>query len=113
MIGGISTGGSDDLHTQEVQIMADGVFRLIAIMLGPLRMTLCEYQAAYLKLPERIFNPRRPKLNTYGCAKDFLLADEKFDWRELEGAIKEIISWHHNIAGKTSVNGRRRVYEGS
>jgi len=71
--------------------MVDGMFRLIAIMLGRLRMTLDECQAAYLKLSERIFNPKRAKLNTLGRAKDFLLADGKFDWMELEEAIKEII----------------------
>jgi hypothetical protein len=71
--------------------MADSIFRLIAIMLGRLRMTLEECQTAYLKLSERIFNPRRAKLNVVGRAKDFLLTNGKFDWMELEEAIKEII----------------------
>jgi hypothetical protein len=60
-------------------------------MLGRLRMGLDQCQAAYLKLSERIFNPKRNKLNAVGRAKDFLLADGKFDYRELEDAIKEII----------------------
>lgn len=73
--------------------MAYGIFRLIAIMLGRLRMTLEECQTAYLKLSERIFNPRRAKFNVVGRAKDFLLVNGKFDWMELEEAIKEIIGY--------------------
>ena len=71
--------------------MTDIIFRLIAIMLGRLRMTLEECRTAYLKLSEQIFNPRRTKFNVVGRAKDFLLANGKFDWMELEEAIKEII----------------------
>lgn len=73
MIGGTSTGG------------------LLAVMLGRLRMTLADCQAAYLQLSERIFNPRRHKLNFAGQAKDFLLANGRFDSDELEAAIKEIL----------------------
>jgi hypothetical protein len=81
--------------------MADGIFRLIAIMLGRLRMTLDECQAAYLKLSERIFNPKRTKLNTFGRAKDFLLADGKFDWMELEAAVKEIVIQDRKLSEST------------
>ncbi len=73
MIGGTSTGG------------------LLAVMLGRLRMTLDDCQAAYLQLSERIFNPRRRKLNYAGKAKDFLLANGRFDSEELEAVIKEIL----------------------
>ena len=73
MIGGTSTGG------------------LLAVMLGRLKMTLADCQAAYLQLSERIFNPRRHKLNYAGQAKDFLSANGRFDSVELEAAIKEII----------------------
>jgi predicted acylesterase/phospholipase RssA len=60
-------------------------------MLGRLRMSLDQCQAAYLKLSQRIFNPKRHTLNTVGKAKDFFLADGKFDHKELEDAIKDII----------------------
>ena len=73
MIGGTSTGG------------------LLAVMLGRLRMTLDECQDAYLRLSERIFNPRRHNLNYAGQAKDFLFANGRFDSQELEAAIKEIL----------------------
>lgn len=73
MIGGTGTGG------------------LLAVMLGRLKMTLADCQVAYLRLSERIFNPRRYKLNFAGQAKDFLLANGRFDPDELEAAIKEIL----------------------
>lgn len=54
-------------------------------------MSLDDCQAAYLKISERIFNPKRNKLNAVGRAKDFLLADGKFDYREVEDAIKDVL----------------------
>ncbi|RDL41440.1 uncharacterized protein BP5553_01419 [Venustampulla echinocandica] len=73
MIAGTSTGG------------------LIAIMLGRLRMTLNECEDAYLELSERIFTPKRSKINPWR-AKEFLQADGKFDYKVLEKAIKDIIA---------------------
>jgi hypothetical protein len=66
--------------------------RLIAIMLGRLRMSLDECQDAYLRLSERIFNPKRHHTNLPGQIKDYLLADGRFDSTELEGAIKDTIT---------------------
>ena len=60
-------------------------------MLGRLRMTLDDCLEAYLSLSERIFNPKRSKINALGKAKDFLLANGRFDSDELEIAIKEIL----------------------
>jgi hypothetical protein len=60
-------------------------------MLGRLRMTLDECEGAYLKLSERIFNPKRSKFSPFR-GKDFLLADGKFDYKVLEEGIKHIIS---------------------
>jgi hypothetical protein len=60
-------------------------------MLGRLRMSIDQCQEAYLRLFERIFNPRRAAYNALGRAKDFLQADGRFDSRELEDSIKEII----------------------
>ncbi|KAH0562548.1 hypothetical protein GP486_002769 [Trichoglossum hirsutum] len=73
MIGGTSTGG------------------LIAIMLGRLRMSLRDCEKAYLQLSERIFNPKRHSLHAFGKAKDFLMANGKFDSQALEDAIKEVV----------------------
>jgi patatin-like phospholipase/acyl hydrolase len=73
LIGGTGTGG------------------LIAVMLGRLRMTIADCEAAYLELSERIFTPKRPQFRVLGRANDFLNANGKFDIGELEAAIKKII----------------------
>ncbi|KAL9118731.1 MAG: hypothetical protein Q9187_004721 [Circinaria calcarea] len=73
MIGGTSTGG------------------LIAVMLGRLRMSIKDCESAYLKISERIFQPKRNALNKLGQAKDFLQANGRFDYRYLEAAIKEVL----------------------
>jgi hypothetical protein len=54
-------------------------------------MTIDECQSAYLALSSRIFNPKRAKINTLGRGKDFLLADGKFDTKELEDSIKDLL----------------------
>ncbi|KAH0559941.1 hypothetical protein GP486_003538 [Trichoglossum hirsutum] len=77
MIGGASTGG------------------LIAIMLGRLRMSLDECEAAYLTLSQRIFTPTHSKANIPGCPYNFLQADGKFDSKLLEDGIKEILRDHY------------------
>jgi len=60
-------------------------------MLGRLRLTLDQCQDAYIRLAERIFNPKRNKMNIGGKVKDFLLADGRFDSVALEEVVKEII----------------------
>jgi hypothetical protein len=60
-------------------------------MLGRLRMTIDECEAAYLRLSERIFDPKRSKVNVIGRGIDFLQANGKFDAKALEDAIKETI----------------------
>ena len=60
-------------------------------MLGRLRMTIDECEAAYLELLERIFSPKRLKLNPFR-ASDFFLVNEKFDSDVLKGAIIDIIT---------------------
>jgi hypothetical protein len=61
-------------------------------MLGRLRMKLDDCEDAYLQLSEKIFNPKRPRSNFLGHAKDLLQADSRFDAKVLESAIKECIS---------------------
>lgn len=66
--------------------------RLLAIMLGRLRLSIDECETAYLKLSEQIFNPKRHKMNFPGKAKDFLHANGRFDADVLKEAIKDIIA---------------------
>lgn len=66
--------------------------RIIAIMLGRLRMKLSYCEDAYLQLSEKIFQPRRTKANIFSQAKDFLQADGRFDAEVLEAAMKDCIS---------------------
>lgn len=66
MIGGTSTGG------------------LITVMLGRLKMSIRSCETAYLQLSQGIFNPERHTWNLPSRAKDFLLADAKFDSDVLE-----------------------------
>lgn len=54
-------------------------------------MSLAQCQAAYLKLSERIFNPKRHQINVLGRSADFLQANGKFNSKELEKAIKEVV----------------------
>lgn len=81
MMGGTSTGG------------------LTAVMLERLKMTFDECQNAYLQLFERIFNPRRHKLNHARQTKDFLTMKGRFDSSELEPDIKKFVG-----RSKTSMN---------
>ena len=67
-------------------------YRLIAVMLGRLRMSIKDCISAYLKISERIFQPKRDAFNKAGQVRDFLQANGKFDHRNLEAAIKEIIT---------------------
>jgi hypothetical protein len=70
-------------------------FRILAIMLGRLRMTIDECEAAYLKLSEKIFNHKRAAGNLWGRSKDFLQANRRFDSKVLEASIKETITSHN------------------
>lgn len=60
-------------------------------MLGRLRLSLDECEAAYLELSKTIFTPRRRTPNLFGQAKDFLQVDGRFDSSTLENAIKNEI----------------------
>jgi len=59
-------------------------------MLGRLRMSIEDCEAAYLKLSERIFQPRHSKFN-FQRTTTFLQADGKFDATVLEKAIQETL----------------------
>ena len=66
--------------------------RILAIMLGRLRMKLDYCEDAYLQLSEKIFRPRRARANVFSQAMDFLQADGRFDAEVLETAMKDCIS---------------------
>ena len=54
-------------------------------------MSLEECEAAYLRLSEKIFTPKRSRLSL-GRATDKFLVNGKFDYKVLEQGIKDIIS---------------------
>jgi hypothetical protein len=72
-----------------VQLMT--ISRIIAVMLGRLRMSLDECEKAYLTLSKKIFTPRRSSFQWFGRGMDFLQANGRFDARILEIAMKECI----------------------
>ena len=73
MMGGTSTGG------------------LLAILLGRIRMALDDCEAAYLRLSESIFTPKRTELNLLDRAKDKWKASGKFDHKGLESFVVDVI----------------------
>ncbi len=69
-----------------------GGYRIIAIMLGRLRMTLQECEDAYLDLSKEIFTPRsQGSWNPLWSTKTFLDVRGRFDSKVLEEAIKKYI----------------------
>ena len=60
-------------------------------MLGRLRMSINECEAAYLKMMEGVFNPKRHPANLVGRATDAVLVKGRFDTEELERSIKKVI----------------------
>jgi predicted acylesterase/phospholipase RssA len=85
MIGGTSTGGSVRID-YVAGFKADKKRRLIAIMLGRLRMTVDECIDAYVSLSDRIFQKQRHRVTIKGRVQG------RFDSDELERAIKEIVA---------------------
>jgi hypothetical protein len=70
------------------------LYSLLAIMLGRLRMSLDECEAAYLNLSQKIFTPKHSKADIPGRLYDFLQANGKFDSKPLEDCIKDILKKH-------------------
>jgi hypothetical protein len=60
--------------------------RLIAIMLGRLRMTVDECIDAYVSLSDRVFQKQRHRVTIKGQVQG------RFDSEKLERAIKEIVA---------------------
>ncbi|KAL9616188.1 MAG: hypothetical protein Q9160_008919 [Pyrenula sp. 1 TL-2023] len=68
--------------------------RILAVMLGRLRMSVEECEAAYLSMSERIFNPRRGAANFVGRAHDAWNLEGRFDSNELKASVLEILAEH-------------------
>jgi hypothetical protein len=62
------------------------LYRLMAIMLGRLQMTIDECILAYTDMIDRIFQKQRHRVNISGRVQG------RFDTKELERAIKEIVT---------------------
>jgi len=54
-------------------------------------MSIEDCETAYLKLSERIFNPRRASANVIGRAKDAWKVEGRFDSDELKACIIELL----------------------
>ena len=83
MIEGTSTGRS--VMITFAGFNADEKRRLIAIMLGRLRMTVDECIDAYVSLSDRIFQKQRHRVTIKGRVQG------RFDSDELERAVREIV----------------------
>ncbi len=60
--------------------------RLIAIMLGRLKLSIDECVVAYLSLSDRVFEKKRHRVTVRGSIQG------RFDSKELELAVKEVIT---------------------
>ena len=89
MIGGTSTGGSVLQTKTKVQYHIHNIHRLIAIMLGRLKMDIESCIEAYVTMSDRIFQKAHHRLSPTGKVQG------KFDAQELEKAIKQIIVDNH------------------
>lgn len=75
----------------QFRTLSDVENSLIAVMLGRLEMSAEECKHAYLRLSERIFQPKRKGTALVNRGKDLWQAKGRFDSKELEEAIKETI----------------------
>jgi hypothetical protein len=93
LIGGTSTGGYVILHPYLLRSLTS--YRLIAVMLGRLRMSVKECKAWYMKLAKDAFTPTYSSLNRVGKLLGKLLgkiqAKPAFNEKKLEEAILSII----------------------
>lgn len=89
LIGGTSTGGyASNKSLMRLHTLTPS--RIIAVMLGKLRMTLEECEDAYLDLSRDIFKPLRNKVNPKKYT-DMWHAKASFDTKALEQAIQKTI----------------------
>ena len=65
--------------------------RIIAVMLGRLRMSIVDCRAAYETLSRQSFTPLHSKVNVVASAIGLWSADAAFDVKELEKSIRQVI----------------------
>jgi hypothetical protein len=66
-------------------VKSELTFRLIAIMLGRLKMTVADCITAYLSLSDRVFRQKRHRMTVKGRVQG------RFDAEELARAVKEVV----------------------
>ena len=66
--------------------------RLIAVMLGRLKMDVQSCIDAYVEMSSAIFEPNKHTLNFPGRATDFVLVKGKFDSEKLAQKIRDTIT---------------------
>ena len=70
--------------------------RLIAVMLGRLKMDVQSCIDAYVEMSSAIFEPKKHKLNIPGRATNFVLVRGKFDSEKLAQKIRDTITRYSN-----------------
>ena len=91
LIGGTSTGGQ--VTPQIMYPYQTNLYhRIIAIMLGRLRMTMSECRAAYENLSEKAFTPVHSKAHIVAAGRAFWKGSATFDVTKLESAIRQVLA---------------------
>ncbi|KFY16292.1 hypothetical protein V492_01439 [Pseudogymnoascus sp. VKM F-4246] len=93
LIGGTSTGGYFGyLHSIDPKHRGlPRSLRIIAVMLGRLRMSIADCRKAYEEISKQAFTPLHSKANVVASAFGFWKVGSTFDEKELEKAIKDVI----------------------
>ncbi|PQE20346.1 acyl transferase acyl hydrolase lysophospholipase protein [Rutstroemia sp. NJR-2017a BBW] len=89
LIGGTSTGGYVVLYLYFLRSLTS--YRLIAVMLGRLRMSVKECKEWYMKLAKDAFTPIYSSFNRVGKLLGKIQAKPAFNEKKLEDAILSII----------------------
>lgn len=70
------------------------ISRLIAIMLGRLKLDIATCIKVYLELSETVFQPNRVKINWFSKTIDKMTVKGRFSSTKLTEAIKKVIREH-------------------
>jgi hypothetical protein len=95
MIGGTSTGGLVALYSFPEQLNADCIYSLIAIMLGPLEMSVDDCITAYRSLSQQAFTLKPGIVFPLKFKWDFfslsVKTQNKYDAKALERVVKDLV----------------------
>ncbi|PQE23033.1 ankyrin repeat protein [Rutstroemia sp. NJR-2017a WRK4] len=106
LIGGTSTGGYVVLYLYFLRSLMS--YRLIAVMLGRLRMSVKECKERYMKLAKDAFTPIYSSFNRVGKLLGKIQAKPAFNEKKLEDAILSIILSALQRDVKTQLRGTSR-----